>query len=119
MNEYRVTYINGDVVEIEAWTPELAQAIAEEDMPNLAVVSVALLASQPAAWKAALFGGKIINYLPTKWLPIPPLRAWEAKRTLPEWRGGNFRKWLKGRAKPPAEAMPGAAGTTRPPHNAP
>jgi L-lactate dehydrogenase complex protein LldF len=59
----------------------------------------ALLASQPAAWKAALFGGKIINYLPTKWLPIPPLRAWEAKRTLPEWRGGNFRKWLKDRTK--------------------
>ena len=31
MNEYEVTYTNGDVVEIEAWTPEAAQAIAEED----------------------------------------------------------------------------------------
>jgi len=28
MNEYQVTYINGEVVEIEAWTAELAQAIA-------------------------------------------------------------------------------------------
>ncbi|MFI5356414.1 MAG: LutB/LldF family L-lactate oxidation iron-sulfur protein [Opitutales bacterium] len=59
----------------------------------------ALLASQPTAWKAALLGGKLINYLPTKLLPIPPLRAWEKERTLPEWRGGNFRKWLKERRK--------------------
>ena len=51
MNEYQVTYTNGEVVEIEAWTPELAQAIAEEDAeqdgrPSLSVVSVELLASQ-------------------------------------------------------------------------
>ena len=46
MNEYQVTYTNGEVVEIEAWTPELAKAIAEEDAPNLSVVSVELLASQ-------------------------------------------------------------------------
>jgi len=59
----------------------------------------ALLASSPAAWKAALFGGKLINYLPTKLLPIPALRAWEAKRTLPEWRGGEFRSWFKNRPK--------------------
>ena len=54
-----------------------------------------LLASQPAAWKAALIGGKLINHIPTKMLPIPALRAWEQKRTLPAWRGGEFRKWLK------------------------
>ena len=59
----------------------------------------ALLATQPTAWKAALFGGKIINYLPTKLLPIPPLRAWENTRDLPEWKGGEFRKWMKGRGK--------------------
>ncbi|MBK8856306.1 MAG: iron-sulfur cluster-binding protein [Opitutaceae bacterium] len=59
----------------------------------------ALLATQPTAWKAALFGGKIINYLPTKLLPIPPLRAWEDTRDLPEWKGGEFRKWMKGRGK--------------------
>ncbi|HTL68914.1 MAG TPA: lactate utilization protein B [Lacunisphaera sp.] len=57
----------------------------------------ALLASQPTAWKAALLGGKLINYLPTKLLPIPALRAWEAKRELPAWRGGAFRSWLKHR----------------------
>ena len=57
----------------------------------------ALLASQPTAWRAALVGGRVINYLPTKLLPIPALRAWEGKRDLPEWRGGEFRKWLKHR----------------------
>lgn len=57
----------------------------------------AILASQPLAWKAALFGGKLMNYFPTKYVPIPALRAWESKRTLPEFRGGEFRKWLKDR----------------------
>jgi hypothetical protein len=51
MNEYQVTYANGEGVEIEAWTPELAQAIAEEEAeqdgrPSLAVVSVELLTTQ-------------------------------------------------------------------------
>ena len=53
MNRYQVTYVNGEVVEIEAWTPEIAQAIAEEDAeqegrPGLSVVSVELLTSQAA-----------------------------------------------------------------------
>jgi len=61
----------------------------------------ALLSTQPAAWKAALFGGKLMNVLPSKLIPVPALRAWEAKRTLPAWRGGEFRKWMKGRARPP------------------
>jgi len=61
----------------------------------------ALLASQPAAWKAALLGGRIISHLPTSLLPIPALRAWEKARALPPWRGGEFRRWLKGRPKSP------------------
>ena len=60
----------------------------------------ALLASQPAIWKAALFGGRLMNYLPTTLLPIPALRAWEKARTLPRWRGGEFRKWMKNRNRP-------------------
>ncbi len=59
-----------------------------------------VLASQPTAWKAALLGGKLLNYLPTKLLPVPALRAWEKSRTLPEWRGGAFRSWFKNRKKP-------------------
>lgn len=62
----------------------------------------ALLATHPGAWRAALAGGKLINYLPTKFVPVPALRAWEQSRTLPEWRGGEFRKWLKDRRRPPA-----------------
>ena len=50
MNEYEVTYVNGEVVEIEAWTPELAEAVAEEEADlngrPLSVASVRLLASQ-------------------------------------------------------------------------
>ena len=45
MNEYQVTLITGEVVEIEAWTPEIARAIAEEeaDLDGQSVVSVELL----------------------------------------------------------------------------
>jgi hypothetical protein len=51
MNEYQVTFSNGQVVVIEAWTPELAQAVAEEDAeqdghPDLSIVGVELLTSQ-------------------------------------------------------------------------
>ena len=31
MNEYQVTFATGEVVEIEAWTPEIAWVIAEEE----------------------------------------------------------------------------------------
>ena len=65
----------------------------------------ALLATQPAAWKAALAGGRIINHIPTKLIPIPALRAWESKRDLPPWRGGEFRKWLKMRRKQPGKGQ--------------
>ena len=59
----------------------------------------AMVATRPAAWKAALAGGKLLNHLPSSLVPIPALRAWEARRELPPWRGGEFRKWLKMRRK--------------------
>jgi L-lactate dehydrogenase complex protein LldF len=71
--------------------------LASAGTPPMGAWSV--LASQPTAWKAALFGGKLINFLPTKLLPVPALRAWENKRSLPEWRGGEFRKWMQNRGK--------------------
>jgi L-lactate dehydrogenase complex protein LldF len=55
----------------------------------------AILATQPSAWRAALAAGRLLNYLPTSLIPVPALRAWESKRDLPKWRGGEFRKWLK------------------------
>lgn len=72
----------------------------EENVPSPGTPPMgawALMASQPTAWKAALAGGKLMNYVPTKLIPVPALRAWEEKRALPEWRGGEFRKWLKNR----------------------
>jgi L-lactate dehydrogenase complex protein LldF len=60
----------------------------------------ALLASRPALWRAALVGGKVLDHVPASLLPVPALRAWEAKRTLPKWRGGEFRKWLRERPRP-------------------
>jgi hypothetical protein len=52
MDEYQVTYSNGEVVVIEAWTPELALAIAEEEADEngrqgLSAVSVELLTAAP------------------------------------------------------------------------
>ena len=46
MNVYRVTFTTGEVVEVEAWTPEIAQAVAEEEAGQ-SVVSVELLSLQP------------------------------------------------------------------------
>jgi hypothetical protein len=47
MNEYEVTFVNGEVLEVEAWTPTIAQVIAEEEAGlngrPLSVVSVTLL----------------------------------------------------------------------------
>jgi L-lactate dehydrogenase complex protein LldF len=55
----------------------------------------ALLASSPAAWKAALVGGRLMNHLPLQLIPVPAVQAWVSRRTLPAWRGGEFRKWLR------------------------
>ncbi|MDR0533140.1 MAG: iron-sulfur cluster-binding protein [Verrucomicrobiales bacterium] len=55
------------------------------------------LASQPALWKGALLAGHVMNYFPVEWVPVPPLSKWTAQRTLPEFRGGEFRKWWKQR----------------------
>ncbi len=46
MNDYRVTFDHGEMVEIEAWTSEIAQTIAEEDEHLRSVVSVELLTFQ-------------------------------------------------------------------------
>ena len=59
MNEYEVTFTNGEVVVVAAWTPEAAQAVAEEDADlygcgGLSGVSVVLVASpvgEPAGRK--------------------------------------------------------------------
>ncbi|HLP01724.1 MAG TPA: LutB/LldF family L-lactate oxidation iron-sulfur protein [Opitutaceae bacterium] len=59
----------------------------------------AVLASTPAAWKTALAGGKLLDLVPHKLIPVPALHAWTDKRTLPSWQGGEFRRWMKNRNK--------------------
>jgi len=59
----------------------------------------AILASSPPVWKASLQGGKLLNILPHSWLPAKAVRTWLRDRSLPEWQGGEFRKWMKNRMK--------------------
>lgn len=59
-----------------------------------------IMATQPAAWKAALKMGHIMNLTPHALLNVaPPARAWQSARTLPKFKGNSFRKWMKQRKK--------------------
>lgn len=57
----------------------------------------AKLAGSPLFWRTAMTMSKAMNHLPIHVAPVAPLRNWLDQRTLPEWRGGNFRKWLRNR----------------------
>ncbi len=57
----------------------------------------ATLGSSPLFWRTAMTMSKAMNHLPIHVAPVAPLRNWLDQRTLPEWRGGNFRKWLRNR----------------------
>ena len=53
MNDYEVTFANGEVAVVTAWTPEAAIVIAEEDgdlygCAGISAVTVSLLASHGA-----------------------------------------------------------------------
>jgi len=58
----------------------------------------AMLATQPAAWKAAMTMGRVMNHVPMEMVPLPPVQRWTDSRQLPEFRGGKFREWLKSRS---------------------
>jgi len=50
MNDYEVTFANGEVIEVSAWTPEAAIVIAEEEgelngCAGVAAVKASLLAT--------------------------------------------------------------------------
>ena len=55
------------------------------------------LATSPRFWRTAMTMSRAMNHLPIHVAPIAPIQAWLNQRTLPEFRGGNFRKWLKKR----------------------
>jgi L-lactate dehydrogenase complex protein LldF len=56
----------------------------------------AVLATQPAAWRTALKLGAAIKFTPKALMPHA-MYSWQEIRTLPPWRGGAFRKWMKER----------------------
>jgi L-lactate dehydrogenase complex protein LldF len=56
------------------------------------------LASSPRLWRLAMKAGRLLAALPLERLPVGPLRAWLASRTLPAWRGGDFRAWMRRRS---------------------
>lgn len=59
----------------------------------------AVMGSHPLVWRAAMNFGAAKDYVPMlDKLPIPYLGAWLKTRTLPPWRGGKFRAWMKSRA---------------------
>ena len=53
------------------------------------------LATSPSLWRTAMTMSKAMNHLPIHVAPIKPLQDWLGQRTLPESRGGDFRKWMK------------------------
>ena len=57
----------------------------------------ASLATSPSLWRTAMTMSKAMNHLPIHVAPIKPLQEWLGQRTLPESRGGDFRKWMKAR----------------------
>jgi L-lactate dehydrogenase complex protein LldF len=65
------------------------------DTPSMAVWS--LVASEPAAWRAALVAGALLAVLPC-WLLPGAVGAWRAHHQMPAWRGGMFRRWVDNRA---------------------
>ncbi|MBC9890608.1 MAG: DUF3390 domain-containing protein, partial [Opitutae bacterium] len=74
----------------------------EEGAPGSKIASPpmgawATLASSPTAWKMALKGGHLMNVIPHGMIPVPALRTWLEDRTLPDWQGGSFRRWLRNR----------------------
>ncbi|MFP6866748.1 MAG: lactate utilization protein LutB domain-containing protein, partial [Roseibacillus sp.] len=57
----------------------------------------ATLATSPRFWRTAMTMSNAMNHLPIHAAPVAPLQAWFNQRTLPPFRGGSFRKWMKDR----------------------
>ena len=53
------------------------------------------VASSPKVWRASVPLNRLANLLPVDSIRIGPLGRWLKTRTLPKFRGGEFRKWFK------------------------
>ena len=59
----------------------------------------AILGSHPLIWRSAMTLGAVKDYVPMlDKMPVPYLGSWLKTRTLPKWRGGKFRAWMKSRS---------------------
>lgn len=54
----------------------------------------AILASSPLLWRLCVPMNKIANLFPLDLVKFGPLGRWLKTRTLPKFKGGNFRKWF-------------------------
>ncbi|EDY84350.1 iron-sulfur cluster binding protein [Verrucomicrobiia bacterium DG1235] len=60
----------------------------------------AMAASSPSIWKSGLTMGNALNWVPKALLSVEPsARSWQKTRDLPEFKGGDFRAWLKERKR--------------------
>ncbi len=55
----------------------------------------AWFATSPKLWKFSLPFSKLGNLMPLGLIKFGPLWRWTKTRTLPKFKGGNFRKWSK------------------------
>lgn len=71
-----------------------------EGVPSAAALPMApfaTLATSPSLWRTAMTMSNAMNHLPIQVAPIRPLQDWLGQRTLPPFRGGEFRRWMKDR----------------------
>ncbi len=54
----------------------------------------AVLASSPKLWRTVMPLNKLANLIPLELFKVGPLGRWLKTRTLPKFKGGNFRKWF-------------------------
>ncbi len=54
----------------------------------------AILASSPRLWRLCMSMNKLANFFPLDIVKFGPLGRWLKSRTLPKFKGGNFRKWF-------------------------
>jgi len=81
---------------------KLRNRAKEEHLPSPGTPPMggfALLATSPLLWRTAVTASRALNAVPLEKLPVPGLSDWLKVRTLPEWRGGKFRAWMRGRKK--------------------
>ncbi len=66
---------------------------ARRGIPSM--TAYGFLAGHPRLWRLAMRLGGLINWLRPEKIPTAMAIAWLDSRTLPRWRGGRFRRWLK------------------------